>query len=65
MGQTVSVRLGLKIRPDEMLSTAEWRIAIEKDVRLAALVSMLKAAHAGICSKCSATGMHYQQGGTS
>jgi hypothetical protein len=39
------VRLGLKIRPDETLSTAEWRIAIEKDVRLAALVSMLKAAH--------------------
>jgi len=39
------VRLGLKVRPDETLSTAEWRIAIEKDVRLAALVSMLKAAH--------------------
>ena len=39
------VRLGLKIRPDETLSTAEWQIAIEKDVRLAALVSMLKAAH--------------------
>jgi len=39
------VRLGLKIRPDDALSTGEWRIAIEKDVRLAALVSMLKAAH--------------------
>jgi hypothetical protein len=44
-GPNGPVRLGLKIRPDETLSTAEWRIAIEKDVRLAALVSMLKAAH--------------------
>ena len=39
------VRFGLKIRPDETLSTAKWSIAIEKDVRLAALVSILKAAH--------------------
>ncbi|HXM65985.1 MAG TPA: hypothetical protein VN911_04575 [Candidatus Acidoferrum sp.] len=44
-GPNGRVRLGLKIHPDETLGTAEWRIAIEKDVRLAALVSMLKAAH--------------------
>lgn len=44
-GPNGRVRLGLKIRPDDTLSTAEWRIAIEKHVRLAALVSMLKAAH--------------------
>jgi hypothetical protein len=39
------VRLGLKIRPDNALSTSEWRIAIEKDIRLPALASMLKTAH--------------------
>src|SRR5207248_4145736 len=44
-GRDGPIRLGLKIRPDETLSTSAWRIAIEKDVRLAALVSVLKAAH--------------------
>jgi hypothetical protein len=44
-GPNGPVRLGLKIRSDDALNTGEWRIAIEKDVRLAALVSMLKAAH--------------------
>jgi hypothetical protein len=39
------VRLGLKIRPDDALSTNQWQIAIEKDIRLPALSSMLKAAH--------------------
>jgi hypothetical protein len=44
-GPNGPVRLGLKIRADDALSTSKWRIAIEKDIRLAALVSMLKAAH--------------------
>lgn len=44
-GPNGPVRLGLKIRPDDALDTSKWRIAIEKDIRLAALVSMLKAAH--------------------
>jgi hypothetical protein len=44
-GSAGPVRLGLKIRPDDALSTSQWRIAIEKDIRLAALASMLKAAH--------------------
>jgi hypothetical protein len=44
-GQTVS--LGLKMHPDETLKAAagNWEIRIEKDVRLGALVSLLKAAH--------------------
>lgn len=44
-GKTVS--LGLKLHPDETLAAAErnWEVRIEKDVRLAALVSLLKAAH--------------------
>jgi hypothetical protein len=44
-GPSGQVRLGLKIRADDALSTSEWRIAIERDIRLAALVSTLKAAH--------------------
>lgn len=39
------VRLGLKIHPDQALSTSKWHIAIEKDIRLSSLASMLKASH--------------------
>lgn len=39
------VRLGLKIRPDDALNSSQWQIAVETDIRLAALASMLKAAH--------------------
>lgn len=44
-GKTVS--LGLKLHPDETLAAADrnWEIRIEKDVRLGALVSLLKSAH--------------------
>lgn len=42
-----SVRLGLKISPDEMEDSLDgkWETAIEKDVRLPALASLLKSAH--------------------
>jgi len=41
------VRLGLKMNPDDALSatTSNWEIDIQKDVRLAALVSLIKSAH--------------------
>ena len=41
------VPLVLKLSPDEMEQSAEkrWQIIVEKDVRLAALASLLKAAH--------------------
>ena len=41
------VRLALKIAPSELLDSLdkEWTIAIQRDVRLQALVSILKAAH--------------------
>jgi hypothetical protein len=41
------VRLGLKIHPDDALAATGkgWEIAVEKDVRLPALASLLKAAH--------------------
>jgi hypothetical protein len=39
------VRLGLKIHPDDAMDTSQWQIAIEKDIRLPALASTLKAAH--------------------
>lgn len=41
------VQLGLKMSPEDMLSAAgkNWQIAIAKDVRIAALVSLIKAAH--------------------
>lgn len=44
-GQTVS--LGLKIHPNKTLDAAEgnWEIRVEKDVRIGAFVSLLKAAH--------------------
>jgi hypothetical protein len=44
-GQTVS--LGLKIHPDETLAAADgdWQIRTDKDVRIGAFVSLLKAAH--------------------
>ena len=44
-GQTVS--LGLKLHPDETLAAAEqnWEIRIERDLRLGAVVSLLKAGH--------------------
>lgn len=40
-------RLALKVTPSEMLTAvgADWQLALEKDVRLPALVSLLKAAH--------------------
>jgi len=45
--QDQSVPLALKIHPDETLAAADgnWEIRIDTDVRLAALVSLLKAAH--------------------
>lgn len=41
------VRLGLKIHPSEFLASQDaiWEIEIAKDIRLAAMVSLLKAAH--------------------
>jgi hypothetical protein len=41
------VHLGLKISPENMLAATEkkWQIEIAKDVRIAALVSLIKAAH--------------------
>jgi len=46
-GARKSVRLGLKLQPSEALAAldAKWEIYIEKDVRMAALGSLLKAAH--------------------
>jgi hypothetical protein len=44
-GPKGSVRLGLKIDPDDAANTSQWQIEIEKDIRLAALASTLKAAH--------------------
>jgi hypothetical protein len=44
---TGPVRLGLKIHPDDMPAAASrgCEVVIEKDIRLPALVSLLKAAH--------------------
>jgi hypothetical protein len=44
-GRTVS--LGLKLHPNDTLAAADrnWEIRIEQDVRIGALVSLLKAAH--------------------
>ena len=41
------VKLGLKISPEDMLAATgkNWQIAIAKDVRIPALVSLIKAAH--------------------
>jgi len=41
------VSLGLKLHPDETLAAAEqnWEVRIEKDLRLGACVSLLKAGH--------------------
>ena len=46
-GPNAPVRLGLKIHPDDAMTamSKNWSIAIEKDIRLPALVSVLKAAH--------------------
>jgi hypothetical protein len=46
-GPKGDVRLGLKIHPNDAMATKGqgWQIVIEKDIRLAALVSILKAAH--------------------
>ena len=42
-----TVRLGLKLSPNELLDAVEkkWEILVEKDLRLPAVVSVLKAAH--------------------
>lgn len=42
-----SVRLGLKMHPEDFIAAAEqnWEIEINKDIRLPALVSLIKAAH--------------------
>lgn len=42
-----SVQLGLKMHPQEFITATEqtWQIEINKDVRLPALVSLIKAAH--------------------
>jgi len=41
------IRLGIKLPPDEFLSLVEknWEISTSKDVRVPALVSLIKAAH--------------------
>jgi len=41
------VRLALKMEPSEVLSAlnSKWEIKVDKDIRLAALVSLLKSAH--------------------
>lgn len=41
------IRLGLKIHPEDAMSSIgrNWQIAIEKDIRVPALVSVLKAAY--------------------
>ena len=41
------IRLGLKMSPEDMLAAMgkNWEIAISKDVRIPALVSLIKAAH--------------------
>ena len=46
-GPNGPVRLALKVPPEGVLNSLDgrWDIAIEKDVRLASLVSLLKAAH--------------------
>jgi hypothetical protein len=46
-GKSAQIRLALKLHPDITLQTVsdEWQIAIEKDCRIPALVSVLKAAH--------------------
>ncbi len=46
-GPSGPVRLGLKIHPDDAVTEIknDWSIVIEKDIRLPALVSILKAAH--------------------
>jgi hypothetical protein len=47
LGSDGPVRLGLKIHPDDAMTamSKKWSIAIEKDIRLPALVSILKAAY--------------------
>lgn len=42
-----AVTLGLKIRPDEVLEKIDhkWEIEISKDIRISALVSLIKSAH--------------------
>jgi hypothetical protein len=46
-GPRGAIRLGLKIHPDDASAAMSkgWQILIEKDIRLPALVSLLKAAH--------------------
>lgn len=44
-GPKGSIRLGLKIDTDDAKDISQWQIAIEKDIRLPALASTLKAAH--------------------
>jgi hypothetical protein len=47
IGEQKGVKLALKIHPNALASTAEqdWEISLESDLRLAALVSVLKSAH--------------------
>ncbi|MEO8370707.1 MAG: hypothetical protein ABI806_16100 [Candidatus Solibacter sp.] len=46
-GSGGAIRFGLKIHPDDALAAMSkgFEIVIEKDIRLPALVSLLKAAH--------------------
>jgi hypothetical protein len=46
-GKAGPVQIALKIHPSETLALADanWQIRVEKDLRIAALVSVLKAAH--------------------
>ena len=46
-GKSGPIRIALKIHPNETRAFADssWQIQIEKDVRIAAVVSVLKAAH--------------------
>ncbi len=46
-GEAGPIRIALKIQPSETLAlaSADWQIRIHKDIRVPALVSVLKAAH--------------------
>lgn len=46
-GEGDDLRIGIKLSPEEMLAAIgkKWQIVVEKDIRVAALVSLIKAAH--------------------
>jgi hypothetical protein len=48
------VRIGIKLTPDDLIATAnqEWEVRIDKDLRVPALVSLIKAAHLTVFRMC-------------